>query len=417
MRTSPIQFFSNIPYLRRKPQSGATTSAHCTEKHHQCPFANPLKWTYLVAALCSIPPLSAQAQDKQPPASETMPAGAPFWQIQEAEHMTLLAEDIDEQAIFWLDTNSGEPSRAMVQPSPNHFLAIYEREYTEQPVGALLLLHAQGQHPSWQGGQKLLLETLPEFGWNTLAISLPKLGYQPPPDRPAPQTPAPAKSTETDEQPEEQEEQEEQTAPDTNNTGADERENKTEEETENKTDKKTNSEGMTKPRERPQITQHLIKPELAESTALKRIKASMSFLNSQGQFNNAALAYGAAGARLTDYLSELPIVEDEFPIRALILVNARNIAPGGKKDLSRLSLPPQLPILDIISGDNSLVQHDAEQRHKRAKRNQWRNYTQIRLPRLSETEQTLTTTMINRRIRGFLEVNAKGVRVDNATVN
>ena len=55
------------------------------------------------------------------------------------------------------------------------FLGIYTEAETDQPRGAVIIVHGQGIHPDWQQVIQPLRISLPTKGWATLAVQMPVL--------------------------------------------------------------------------------------------------------------------------------------------------------------------------------------------------------------------------------------------------
>ncbi|MBT7950879.1 MAG: DUF3530 family protein [Gammaproteobacteria bacterium] len=60
------------------------------------------------------------------------------------------------------------------------FVTLYQGYYTDQPRGAIILLHGMGAHPDWPQVINPLRIKLPELGWATLSIQLPVLSPEMP---------------------------------------------------------------------------------------------------------------------------------------------------------------------------------------------------------------------------------------------
>ncbi len=148
----------------------------------------------------------------------------------------------------------------------------------------------------------------------------------------------------------------------------------------------------------------------------------MSYLNDQGQFNIVLLGDGVGAARAGHFFSRLPVpvvtekkMKPIKPIRAVVILNARNNNPLGDIDLTSSLFDPEVPTLDIYFGRDRRNSFDAEQRKRYAQRNMHKIYTQVQLPIMSEVSQQ-GENRLSRRIRGFLQEHARGVKVDNAIV-
>ena len=65
--------------------------------------------------------------------------------------------------VVWLRTGGGE------------FVSLYLDYSTNQPRGAVILLHGMGGHPDWPEVVSPLRRALPELGWATLSLQMPVL--------------------------------------------------------------------------------------------------------------------------------------------------------------------------------------------------------------------------------------------------
>ena len=385
-------------------------SWHCTQFTRPSPFSTLCFLLLSSFLIFNSPNIAAQTDPdpNQPPKPTTEETTSEesnseaFWQQKEMDQMLKLAEYLEPSSVYWIDNQGGTAQQSPIPPGKDYFLGIYEREFKGDAVGAVLILHGQGQHPHWQGSQQKLLEILPAHGWNTLAISLPDIGFQHPPKRPAPPQAEPQEELSADSQKDE-------------DAQAQAKEADTTLETSNEEMADGEESPPSAPTRKP-LTAHLESPESAEMRALQRIRTSIGFLNDQGQFNIVILGYGASGARIADYINQVNASPSDYPIRSLVLVDASNQVLGSDADLSAIKLPENLAVLDITTQSSQEIIHHAERRQKHAQRSRWQNYALVRLHPYTRGEESLATNQLNRRIRGFLENNAKGVKVENATV-
>ena len=189
--------------------------------------------------------------------------------------MALLADAQHPASVVWLEDNSGR------------FLALYEQDRSGNPVGAVLVLNAEGQHSSWPITSEKVRLSFPEFGWNTLSTQLPDPKPNSVPARPK-TAPAPTSTPEEandsgDKQENPQEDtktKEEPTAVDTTETDTD-------------ADTETGTETTAAP---------TIDPE---TLSLQRIQKAIEFLHNQGQFNIVCANNHKHG---TKFRSDKPVI-------------------------------------------------------------------------------------------------------------
>ena len=74
-----------------------------------------------------------------------------------------LAEGRAEQEVVWCEAGGRK------------FIALYQGYITDQPQGAVIILHGMGAHPDWPQVVNPLRTTLPQLGWSTLSVQLPVL--------------------------------------------------------------------------------------------------------------------------------------------------------------------------------------------------------------------------------------------------
>lgn len=62
-----------------------------------------------------------------------------------------------------------------LRPGKTEFLSLYRDYVTDQPQGAVILLHGMGGHADWPEVIRPLRMSLPELGWATLSLQMPVL--------------------------------------------------------------------------------------------------------------------------------------------------------------------------------------------------------------------------------------------------
>lgn len=322
----------------------------------------------------------------------------PPYKSREDRQMRLLAKaladkTVDPDTVMWMTAASEE------------FLALYERDYTGAPQGAVLLLHAEGQHPGWPTTLNAIRTYLPNHGWSTLALTLPSPDSLPLPPRDEPQgsESAQVSSAERESPAADQDPAPAQQPPP---VAAVEKE---------MTQAATNAtaEGAIEP---------------AEARAMERIAEAMRFLHRQNLFNIAIIGDGVGAARATAFLHSLADMKAPAeasspensggmamkPIRAMIIVNARNHIPASVINLPLALMDPEVATLDVYFGVDRRDQLEAQRRRLTAQRQKFQVYQQLKLPEMASLEHN--ENRLSRRIRGFLAQHARGIRVENATV-
>ncbi len=276
----------------------------------------------------------------------------------------------------------------MLEAGGNTFSAIWQPDTSSNTLGAVLIFHGSGQNINWPESIAELSKALSLHGWASLSISLPERVKTAPPQRPTP-TPSPA----------------------TDSTAA-------------------NANSTSEPPEEPKPK---IKTEQdVEREVRARAKAGMDYLNSQGQYNIVFAGEGLGAARAARYLDTLSKGFNKQgvartmgnaktqavisrPVRALIIINARNhIIPDMREQNSLMDWlnDPGLPILDVYAPTHHLDQLESEQREKQAQKKRMEKYFQVQLNK-PDLEESSGETMLSKRVRGFLNKHAKGVEIES----
>ncbi|TQV71783.1 DUF3530 family protein [Exilibacterium tricleocarpae] len=388
------------------------------------PFGHWRCW--IAAAVLSLSPATAQETEPGPAATDPPPAsqagGEPAAQSRPGpamRYMQLLAAGLPAPSVQWLEAG-GE-----------RFLAVYESDYTGNPQGAILMLHAEGQHPAAHATLDAVRRQLPQYGWATLAAVLPSPGTAPIPARPpAPAMPATGETT-SDTGPGESETGEreageqdnsgkETDAADAEETAAAEGE-PTAAASESDEIFDDNTGEISDGRQPPAPDAEPAKPaKPVEQQVAERLQAALQFLQEQGIFNVVVLGHGVGAARAAEFYrqSRSPATgtapdSATTPIRALLFVNARNRIPLTEVELADCFNDPALPVLDIYQDADPRNRAEAEQRRRQARRRGLQHFVQLRLPRQSASLDR-DHNQLMRRIRGFLAKYAAGMEIGRA---
>jgi hypothetical protein len=308
--------------------------------------------------------------------------------------MQLLEENLKNGVPTWLSDGEEE------------FLAIWHEDRSGNAQGALLILHAEGEHPSWPRTTQPLHDSLPEYGWATLAIHLPNPAYESTPERTLLVKTIPAtKSRDID--------------------------NKSENEEQNDAEKKQEGKAEEEASPAPPLISSGAEAEKKptrshqeiETAAENRLTAALKFLHDKGQFNIVLMGNGVGAIRGHRLMkSIIPIIDDvklkkkiEKPIRGSIIFNAKNMLPKEKEAYTDWFFDPEIPILDIYMDTDIRNIDDAKKRKALAKRQKVITYKQIKFSNLSY-ETSWKENQLSRRIRSFLVTNVQGIEVENAKV-
>lgn len=342
---------------------------------------------------------AAEDEDAQPKKAQRLPSSLKRQRNPSSEDgsMALLGEYLSEDSLIWLNTEFGR------------FISVWQKDRSGDPKGALLIIHAEGEHPAWPNTTQPLHDTLPDDGWATLAISLPA-----PDERKIPQRTFPTKAkriiqSEDDNSNEEGGEKSDEQAK-TAAIAEDSAEDKVAEKPE-----------VTPPT--PTIQEEDVAPPPSELVTEKRLEAALQFLHDQGQFNLIVLGSGSGAIRAHDFIDKItPKIDNpklkaklERPIRAMVIVNARNRLPIMEEAYQNWFSDPEIPVLDIFVQDNYRNKVEAKKRKILARQKKVVTYKQVRLNSINP-EKSWNENSLSRRVRSFLDTNAVGIEVKNAKV-
>lgn len=339
----------------------------------------------------------------RPPGSVIRPRTPP----NQSESMTLLAKHFSSDASVWLSAGQ------------QRFFGLWQKDRSGFPKGALLIIHAEGEHPAWPQTTKTLHDTLPDYGWATLAISLPNPDHSPIPERELPvKTVASAASGDAISDatvPDETVPDEKRSDKAITGTEAEPAQANASE------DSLQQSPITTAP---PKASPTTKKTALnAEQITEQRLEFALEFLHDQGQFNISVLGSSSGAIRAQDFIDKItpqidnPGLKKDFekPIRALVIVNGRNRLPTMADTYKHWFKDPEIPVLDIFLETDSRNRREAKNRKILARQKKVLNYKQVSLSGLNN-EKTWGGNQLSRRVRGFLDNNAAGVEIDNATI-
>lgn len=310
--------------------------------------------------------------------------------LDQKKKMQLLENNLSSGTPYWL--NDGE----------EEFLAIWQEDQSGDAQGALLILHAEGEHPSWPRTTQPLHDTLPEYGWATMAIHLPNPAHNPIPERTLAAKIITAKKNR-----------------DINDDNTEEKEG----------DETTKEEPKSKesaPEEAPETTTSKKTTRSAqdiETMAENRLTAALKFLHDKGQFNIVLMGNGVGAIRAHRLMKGIiPIIDDEKlkkkiekPIRGSIIFNAKNTLPKEDESYTDWFFDPDIPVLDVYMDTDIRNINDAKKRKTLAKRQKVVTHKQLKLSEISH-ETSWKENQLSRRIRSFLVTYVQGIEVTNAKV-
>ncbi|EGG94026.1 hypothetical protein IMCC1989_428 [gamma proteobacterium IMCC1989] len=317
--------------------------------------------------------------------------------LNQKRKMQLLENNLTNGAPTWLSDGEEE------------FLTIWHEDRSGNAQGALLILHAEGEHPSWPRTTQPLHDSLPEYGWATLAIHLPNPAYEGIPERTlSVKTIPPKKSRDIDNSSDDN----------SDNESGDEEPKANEQKAEENTPTVEPPTNGTLAERKPIRTHQEI-----EAIAENRLTAALKFLHDKGQFNIVLMGNGVGAIRGHKLMkSIIPIIDDEKlkkkiekPIRGSIIFNAKNTLPKEKEIYKDWFFDPDIPILDIYMDTDIRNIKDAKKRKALAKRQKVIIHKQLKLSNLSY-ETSWKENQLSRRIRSFLVTNVQGIEVENAKV-
>ncbi len=294
----------------------------------------------------------------------------------EKQTLALLTQEIDERDVKWLEAN-GEK-----------FMGLWQADTTGNPFGAVLILHGEGQSVDEPFEINAVRNNLSHHGWATLSIHLPPLAQAKIPPRP-----------EKMEKPSD---------------------------TEKSMDSSTESTSPDKgaPKADPSMQMSKMNGKKAkddpEVVSRARLQSAIAFLKEQGQYNIVLVGHGIGATRALKYIDHLIGGKKsnnvkggkiQRPIRAAVLISARNLIPQTGEHIRQYYNDRSLPILDLYYGDHYLDEIETRQRIKIAKSEGMQHYYQLKVLKPSESDDS-DENRLTRRVRGFLNKHAKGVEIE-----
>ena len=333
-------------------------------------------------------PYHALAQNSAPQEQATTPPSP------QPKAITRAQIDLEKtrQALY----AAGLPKEALVtlQTPLTAFVGLWEAAKGATPTGAILLLHGEGHTPDWPQTIQPLRTYLPERGWSTLSLSLPDQDIAVAPQR------QPTKFALNIPQPG-------ATALSTSSPTSDP----------SLTPSPTSAASIPGPSATPRPNHEL--------DAQQRIAAGFQFLHEKGQFNIIIAGEGLGALRAAKYsfialggkvdnnlaYQALPANLNQRPIRAIVLINARNRFSIEEPSISEFMDFADVPVLDIYTRSHHLAEIEAKQRRNAARKYNLGNYYQVAI-NIADAEAFAQENQLTKRVRGFLNKHAKGVEIE-----
>ncbi len=318
---------------------------------------------YLILILVSLLPVTSvwsaeeaeQAAEPSPEQDATADTGSTPAKIPrttpdvDMSRLKVLAKDLGETELLWLNGQVGDPSAVMALYLPANHVRVR---------GGVLLVHDIGQHPDWPQGVGELRKSLTDIGWHTLSLGV---QYTDDPEVPARQFPAanaaPADSPEA--------------APETDETTADDQvPDELESTTTIDIDAKSDSQTDGEPAQAMAAA-----PPAGTIDNQQRIDFGLQQLESFGLQNRILIGVGLGSEQLLNFLRDNP--ESVSRAQGVILINSS----VGEQAFSKLKeLSPgyaTIKFLDIYDSTQPELAALANERRNFARRQRLNTYRTV----------------------------------------
>lgn len=292
---------------------------------------------------------------------------APLYPSRAMRDKTLVAAAAGDQA-HWLDTEYGK------------LLVFYRPTEARQNRGVLILFHSAEDPQSWPSNLENLRISLPRYGWETLAVTLPQ-AYPPPiPER--------TSSSSADAVP---------------GAGA----SASSGETSAAASSAANSSSA-----------QLSSSRVARDVLIQaHVEAAMQFLQQKGRFNAVLLVDNSSALPVLQHL--LPQIRQspdqdtvDGPIQALVLINLQRQEQLDTAELAEIFGQQQLPVLDVFLSPDNAEQRQTRDLHRAiALRQKLDNYFQLVLDNQAKITEADRLSFLAGRVRGFMQKHASGTEV------
>lgn len=293
------------------------------------PHHNPLRilWRALAVSALWLPLAWAEAPAEPAVVADAGAASSASASVAAPqEPLPALKVQREEDQQKWLTQQLGKDKVMALTAEGGPFIALWQPDTSGKPLGAVVLLHDEGQNLNWVNSLQNLREYLSRQGWATLSIALPDPALVPPPARPAGVALAVAQSSAAEGQ---------------GASAASSAPAAAVPESQVVYNDASSAPAASSAASQPPT--RLAAPE-AEPIVMARIQAALDFLAANHQYNNVLLGEGLGATRATRFLTQQPA----SGVRALIWINPRpvlRVEPPFML-LKGFAAPP-LPILDI----------------------------------------------------------------------
>lgn len=294
----------------------------------------------------------------------------------------------------------GPPSPLWLPVNGEQLLAFWQEDRSGKPLGAVLMLHDQGENPRRAETLRRLHEYLPLYGWGTFSMELPKLPDPTVPPRPVTTPPNPAEEDAAGGNNDAEENKDPATAP-----------------------QLQEAEIGARAAANPAVAESRMSREEVLAHIQRRIEAATAYLHQQAQFNLVLLGEGQSALWTLQYLDKAvppaPVESADKKrkavldraIRVVVLMNVPTATADGLEPLTNWLRHPEVPTFDVFTDLDLDTLAAAQQRRQAAKQKGYEHYVQRRLPPPNEANPEAGETLLTKAIRGFLQKHAKGVEL------
>ena len=299
--------------------------------------------------------------------SSSKSSEAPLYPSRDMRDKSLLAKEIKDE-VQWLETEHGK------------ILGLYRPTETKKTFGVLILFHAAEDPQLWPPMLENIRATLPRYGWETLAISLPQKAPVAIPARPSSSS---ASAATTSASPIVGDASEESAPPEPVSALS-----------------STSSSSSS------------IARELLVTTY---VDATFNFLKENNQLNVVVLTDNSSAYQVLQTLT--PQVNGnkpgtttiDGPLQALVIANLQPQEPIIKSNLEAIFSTTQLPVLDIFFAPDTAEQVESRELHRAvAMRKKINAYQQLLIDSHPKQLEKDHQSYLVGRVRGFMKQKASG---------